>query len=92
MGPIKPRNNPTVNIPAPFYQQFVIFDVSSNEEIARCHQFLEADKVTLAASGKPDPKQIRIGGFDYHQRTKDEYCNHCVAGITTFAEDAIVPS
>ncbi len=61
LGPIRPRKYPTVSSPAPYNQEFVIYDVASNEEIARCHQLLEADRVTLAGSKKPDPKQIRIG-------------------------------
>jgi hypothetical protein len=84
-GPIKERKNPTVSSPAPYNQEFVLFDPVSNKEIARCHQLLEADMTTLAGSGFPDPKQININGFDYHQQGKKE-CDHCRRGISKVYE------
>jgi hypothetical protein len=81
-GSVKARRNPTVSSPAPYNQEFVLFDPASNEEIARCHQLLEADMTTLAGSGFPDPKQININGFDYHQMGKKP-CEHCQQGLPT---------
>jgi hypothetical protein len=82
-GPVKPRKNPTVASPAPYNQEFVIFDPASNEEVARCHQLLESDMKTLAGSQHPDPKQIHINGIDYHQLGKQRpICQHCSQGIS----------
>jgi hypothetical protein len=71
-------------------QEFVLFDPISNEEGARCHQLLDADKITLAGSGFPDPKQININGIDYHQLSKGKtQCKHCREGVPTDYEKII---
>jgi len=89
-GEIKLRRNPTVSSSAPYNQEFVLFDPVSNEEIARCHQLLEADKTTLAGSGFPDPKQVNINGIDYHQLSKgNPQCKHCEEGVPTDYEKII---
>ena len=43
---------------------------------------------TLAGSGYPDPKQISVNGFDYHQMGK-KACQHCDQGIPTDYEKII---
>lgn len=91
-GPIKLRKNPSVAATAPYNQEIIIVDPSSNTEIARCHRFLESDKVTPGASGLPDPKEIYIDGVNYHQLGKKEPdCEHCRQGISTYSEPTAVP-
>ncbi len=85
-GFIRERTNPSRNAPsladAPYVEEFFIIDPATNEEVARCQQFLKADKRTVAASGKPDPKEINWGGYNYHQLGKKyPECEHCKAGI-----------
>jgi hypothetical protein len=67
---------------APFTQEFVVFTADKAQEVARCQQFLRPDRRTLGAKGFPDPKQIHIGGCDYHQQGKKN-CQHCGEGIST---------
>jgi hypothetical protein len=88
---IKTRKTPAPNAPSiedsPFTQEFVIFDPSNNQEIARCQQFLKADPKVLGGSGLPDPKQVCIGGLDYHQKGH-RACEHCTEGwLTEYTKD-----
>jgi hypothetical protein len=94
LGNIRPRNNPSVRVPdAEYNQELIIFDPVADEEIARCHWFLKADRVTVAASSKPDPKEINLRGKSYHQLGKKyKICEHCAAGISTYSDPPIVPS
>lgn len=83
---VKTRKDPSPNAPSledsPFTQEFVIFDPKDNQEIARCQQFLKENQKLLGGSGHPDPKQVCIGGLDYHQKGHRE-CEHCTRGLST---------
>src|SRR4051812_31278554 len=49
---IRQRSNPSQNAPslaeAPYVEEFIIVDSATNEEVARCQQFLRSDGVTPA--------------------------------------------
>jgi hypothetical protein len=83
------RKKPSANGPsledAPYNEEFIIADASTNNEVVRCQWFLKGDKTTPAASGLPDPKEINWGGYNYHQTGKrNPQCAHCAAGISTY--------
>ncbi|HVW85722.1 MAG TPA: hypothetical protein VHB50_13630 [Bryobacteraceae bacterium] len=92
-GKVKPRvNRSEADVNAPYNQEIVIFDPATNDEIARCHWFLEADQKTPSASRFPDPKQIIINGIDYHLTGKaNQECAHCKAGIPTTHDVVMEP-
>jgi len=83
-GPLKERLYPSVRVlDAKYNQELTFIDAVSEDQVARCHWFLAADKITICASGLADPKHITWRGFDYHGNGKKE-CAHCQAGLTTW--------
>jgi hypothetical protein len=84
-GALRKRTNPTEEVPdAEYNQEITLTDPANGDtQVARLHCFIAADRVSLCASGYPDPKQITWEGFDYHGNGKGQ-CDHCLAGITTY--------
>jgi hypothetical protein len=52
------------NEPFCTHSQMVSYLDSQNDEVARVHQYLRPDK-TIGASGRPDPKRLRVGDTLY---------------------------
>jgi hypothetical protein len=50
--------------------QFIRYVNDSDELIVEIHQYLRPDG-TLGASGKPDPKRLRIGNILYAVRARE---------------------
>ena len=88
---VSERKNPPPNaLPtsvAPFSEDFIAADAATNDEVVRCHRFLQADGVTPIAGRLPDPKEINWKGVNYHQTGRDnKECAHCAAGISTYSD------
>jgi hypothetical protein len=84
--PLRERINPTSDAKGKYNQDWLFVDPNrGDEQVARCHTFVEADGVTIAASGLPDPKHITLKGYDYHQTKKGGIpCEHCAKALSSY--------